>query len=162
MNWEAIGAIGEMIAALGVITSLVFVGFQLRKNTRVIIDTNVESATERLISVSQLIASDAELARIYAVGMRSFDDLSFEDKVRFSSLLYSIFADCWDQYAKYQNGAIDERVWQPVCENVAMMVAQQGVRQWFAATPMSFPSNFKGWIEGRMKVRPLEAAPTQA
>lgn len=150
MNWEAIGAVGELMGALGVVISLVFVGLQLRKNTQVIIDTNVESATERLITVSQLIASDADLARIYGVGLKSLDDLSFEDRVRFSSLLYSIFADCWDQHAKYQNGAIDERVWQPVRENVAMLVAQQGVRQWLAVQPMSFPASFKSWIDGQV------------
>ncbi len=34
MNWEAIGAIGQMIGALAVFASLVFVGLQIRQSDR--------------------------------------------------------------------------------------------------------------------------------
>jgi len=33
MNWEAIGAIGEVLGALGVIVTLVYLAFQIRQNT---------------------------------------------------------------------------------------------------------------------------------
>jgi hypothetical protein len=34
MNWQAVGAIGEIVGALAVVASLVFVGFQLLQNAR--------------------------------------------------------------------------------------------------------------------------------
>lgn len=151
MSWEAVGATGEILAALGVILSLIFVGLQLRKNTDAMVDSNVESATQRLITVSQLIASDADLARIYSQGMLSLDELSNEDRVRFSSLLYSIFADCWDQYSKHQKGAIDDRVWGTISGNVAFLLAQQGVRQWISLNPMQLPIDFKDWIDKQLE-----------
>ena len=33
MNWEAAGAIGELVGAAGVIASLIYVGYQIRQNT---------------------------------------------------------------------------------------------------------------------------------
>ncbi len=33
MNWDAVGAIAEVVAVLGVVASLVFVGIQIRQNT---------------------------------------------------------------------------------------------------------------------------------
>ena len=33
MNWEAIGAISEMIGALAVVVSLIYLAFQIRQNT---------------------------------------------------------------------------------------------------------------------------------
>ena len=150
MTREAIGAIGELVAAVGVILSLVFVGLQLRKNTDAIIDSNVESATERLITLSQLIASDAELARIYTQGMRSFSDLSAEDRTRFASVMYSIFADCWDQYSKHKKGAIDDRVWGTIEGNVTQLLSREGVQQWLATKPM-MPTDFKVWIDSQLQ-----------
>ncbi len=34
MNWEAIGAIGELLGAAGVIATLGYLAFQIRQNTR--------------------------------------------------------------------------------------------------------------------------------
>jgi hypothetical protein len=34
MNWEAIGAVGEILSALGVLVTLGYVGFQIRQNTQ--------------------------------------------------------------------------------------------------------------------------------
>ena len=34
MNWVAIGAVGELLGALGVIATLGYLAFQIRKNTR--------------------------------------------------------------------------------------------------------------------------------
>jgi hypothetical protein len=33
MNWEAVGSIAELVGAIAIVTSLVFVGLQLRRNT---------------------------------------------------------------------------------------------------------------------------------
>ncbi len=34
MNWEAIGAIGEMLGAAGVVLTLGYLAFQIRQNNR--------------------------------------------------------------------------------------------------------------------------------
>ena len=36
MNWEAIGAIGEMVSAIGVIATLGYLAVQIKQNTRAI------------------------------------------------------------------------------------------------------------------------------
>ncbi len=49
MNWDAIGAIAELLGAIGVIASLVYLATQIRQNTR-----SVRSATyQGLIGVQR-------------------------------------------------------------------------------------------------------------
>jgi hypothetical protein len=48
VNWEAIGAIGEVVGALGVIATLVYLAAQIRQNSNV-----VRSATRQAISTAQ-------------------------------------------------------------------------------------------------------------
>lgn len=48
MNWEAVGAIGEVIGAIGVIVTLAYLAIQIRQNSAV-----VRSATRQAISTTQ-------------------------------------------------------------------------------------------------------------
>ena len=52
MNWEAIGAIGEIMAAAGVIGSLVFVGWQMLQNTNALHTATSHSHMEIYTSLS--------------------------------------------------------------------------------------------------------------
>ena len=45
MNWEAIGAIGEIIGAAGVIITLLYLASQLRQNTRALGVTSSQNNT---------------------------------------------------------------------------------------------------------------------
>ena len=36
MNWDAIGAIAEVVAAIGVILTLIYVAIQIRQNTELL------------------------------------------------------------------------------------------------------------------------------
>jgi hypothetical protein len=50
MNWEAIGAIAELLGALGVIGSLIYVGNQVRTS-------NVASSVAAKLSAAQMLSA---------------------------------------------------------------------------------------------------------
>jgi hypothetical protein len=158
MTLDDLGNIGEFVGAIGVILSLVFVGLQLRKNTEALNDANTETASSRVIELSQLLASDAELARLWSTGLKTIDDLDPVELTRFSSLMYSTITDIWDQFAKHRKGQIDERTWLPVQENLRFFISQPGFRQWLAINPMALPGEFKAWLE--VELAELEAGAT--
>ena len=75
MTWEAIGAIGETIAAIGVIISLIYLAVQIRRQTldnR--IDTQIE-VTNQLNSAYGDLANNSELGSIFMTGIRDLDGL---------------------------------------------------------------------------------------
>ncbi len=89
MNWEAIGAIGEMIGALAVFASLLFVGLQIRQSDR----------TQRAVSLQSVLDGhrDRTFAPLYMTqdvgelwsrGMTSFDELEESDKRRFFAFMF--------------------------------------------------------------------------
>ena len=49
MNWEAIGAVGEVVGAIGVIATLGYLAVQIRQNSNV-----VRSSTRQAISTTQM------------------------------------------------------------------------------------------------------------
>ena len=83
MNWEAIGAVGEILAALGVLATLVYLAAQIRDNTRSLHAASLQSvldgARDRYF---RPMATSAESSEIFAGGLNSLDGLSDGEKRR--------------------------------------------------------------------------------
>lgn len=86
MNWDAIGAVGEVLGALGVILTLGYLAVQIRVNTKAMNNQSIHDAQE-FVTVSCLpLVEDAEVTEIYVRGMKSFEDLNEIEQVRFHYL----------------------------------------------------------------------------
>jgi len=59
MNWEALGAIGEIVGAVAVVVTLVYLAVQIRQNTR-----------SAKVCSNQLIDSAAQPAELHRPGSR--------------------------------------------------------------------------------------------
>src|SRR5262245_27091296 len=84
LNWEAVGAIGEILGALGVIATLLYLSVQIRQNTR-------HMGGEAVIAIAQItdkltseVRDDPELLRTVLVAARNWNDpsLSAQDLSR--------------------------------------------------------------------------------
>ena len=90
MNWEAIGAIGELVGAVGVILTLVYLAYQIRQNTRQLVQ-NETSARAAAINASiaviwesrRSVYENAELIAVWLKGLRSPGDLTENEAYRF-------------------------------------------------------------------------------
>ena len=54
MTWDAVGAIAELLGALGVIASFFYIGFQIRSNTRSVRAASYHNVTTNLSNLSNL------------------------------------------------------------------------------------------------------------
>ena len=90
MTIQEMGALGEMIGGIAVVISLIYVGLQVRQNSN-----SVRAASQIALRqlgteiTSQLAAPD--MARIYIQGLKDLSPLPAEDRVRFQSLMFSLF-----------------------------------------------------------------------
>ena len=60
MNWDGIVAISQLVAAVGVILSLVFVGLQIQQNTRALQRAEHNSTMEQWTVIRQAIAQNRD------------------------------------------------------------------------------------------------------
>jgi hypothetical protein len=73
MNWEAIGAIGEIVGAVAVVATLFYLAVQVRQNSRFVERSNeyanatsMYQSQSMYVQVFSQLAQDAELAAIYS------------------------------------------------------------------------------------------------
>jgi hypothetical protein len=86
---QLLGNIGEFVAAIAVVASLLFVGFQVRQSDRTQRATSLQSVLDghRDRTFAPLYASE-DMADLWARGLTSFDDLSETEKRRFFSFMF--------------------------------------------------------------------------
>jgi len=102
MNWEIFGSIGEFVGAIGVILSLVYVGFQVRQNTRTMHAASIDALISSSNFVRQQIVANTEVADIYDRGNKDPDQLTEPEMVRYRVLIASILWTSWNAYAQTQ------------------------------------------------------------
>jgi hypothetical protein len=86
MTLAQITVLAELLAAVGVIASLMFVAFEIRKNTAQMRQANWGNAADRFNAVCAQ-TDDIELAKLVVKGRQSYHDLSEAEKVSFGHYL---------------------------------------------------------------------------
>ena len=148
MDWEAIGAIAELLGALGVIGSLVYVGNQVRAS---IVASSVAaklSATQMLAAFQDKMLENPTLAVLMVKGRKSYEELSEEDKLLFSTLALKATFMISAQFFQFQRKVLTEDDWH---ENRAVAIywaRSRGYQQWWDALGnAAFAGKFKEFIE---------------
>ena len=131
MTIQEMGALGEMIGGIAVVISLIYVGLQIRQNSN-----SVRAASQIALRqlgteiTSQIAAPD--MARIYVQGLKDMSPLPAEDRVRFHSLMLSLFGVYEAYYFQVYFGIIPQEL-QPTRNHAMALFHLQkpGVRQWW-------------------------------
>ena len=143
---ESLGNIGEFVAAIGVIVSLIFVGFQVREHTKqlranAIIDRNVHSAS--YIAV----LSKEEEAEVYLRGLQSYPDISPVDRVRFQAILIGVLNSTEITFV-LENGYMEKGDLVGEWKQLQLLLRNPGARTWWNQNGSSvFSRDFHAFVE---------------
>lgn len=108
MNWDAVGAIAELLAAVGVIISLIFVGFQVRKSNAEARAATMQATTDTEVAMVATFARNAEVWAKVVTGQR----LEGEIETRKGILLFALLMiDYENRFHQHRAGNLDERSW---------------------------------------------------
>ena len=131
MNWEAIGAIGELLGALGVLATLIYVGVQVRQNTRMMKATIRQGlATASIDTVIRYASHAAVFAKMQqASPMPQWD--SAAEEMEGEWLCTSAFRS-WEGYAwQHGEGLLDDSEWTGLVEDMRFRATfPYYVKQW--------------------------------
>jgi hypothetical protein len=111
MNWEAIGAIGEILGAIGVIATIGYLAIQIRQNTKTQQSAIAQATTASRTSWYDLVISDPEIGDIWTKGHAEPDSLSGQEGPRFIWMISRIFSNLEEFYLQFQHGMLPEEQW---------------------------------------------------
>ena len=147
MNWEAVGAIGEIAGAIVVIISLAFVGFQLRQNTVATQNASRDATGSAAVNALSEIYRDPDLARLFRDGMRNHDAIDPSEHMRWHLMVTSVFLHFEVYYYQWRRGELDENIWAPLRIRIHWYFSQPGIQTHWWGTAMPLTAEFTAFLE---------------
>jgi hypothetical protein len=165
MNWEAIGAIAELLGGIGVIASLVYLATQIRQSREQMSASTraIQGATNQQFErdVYDIILRDLTVPGLQQAidqGMRDFDSLIDEDRFRFIRWAV-VRMRAWDNaYYQFRMGMLDEERWAISRRDLALFLRGPGVVQWWQAHPSTLSPEFVALVEEILNHQPEAAS----
>lgn len=131
MNWEAIGAVGEVLAAVGVILTLGYLAVQIRQNTAMMTAQTVQASVD---ATQRVLLYRAEHAEVRAVlrKARSDEALSPDEFEVVTAYLQASFMNFQARLQHNTRGVFDASVNESYERILIDYLEQPYVQRWWA------------------------------
>jgi hypothetical protein len=146
LSLAAIYELAQIIGSMAVVTSLVFVGLELRRNTRVTRAASHHAVTASLNNLNMFWAGDAEVTRIWLAGLNGRNALTLEERWRFDSMLRSYLHVCETMFVQAALGIGDESIVTAEENGIRQVFASQSARDWWRDNPYGYSMAFRTYI----------------
>ena len=91
MNWEAISAIGQLVGAIAIVISLIYLANEVRSNARATREASMRWVSDSYTRWIQQISGHPDLRELYYRGIHDLESLEGADLVGFSALMVEAF-----------------------------------------------------------------------
>jgi hypothetical protein len=140
MNWEAIGAIGEIAGALAVVGSLLFLASQIRlqnRESRAVAIHEISTAFRESITLS----CDPAVAEILTRGNLDFDALLDSEKLVVIGFTQRVLRVWEEAFHQHNDGRLSEKIWSSMVKQyAALMSSSNAERVWILRKEYFDPS----------------------
>ncbi len=143
MNWEAIGAIGEVLGAAGVIITLAYLAVQMRQSNRLAKRAAVQGVLEGRAEMNRFIASDPVLTELFWRGMESSDEFVDEGERRRFATVFSTMSRHYEAiYLDNQEGLLPPGVWRSQESSMKRIMSMPGAQRLLRELESDFDEAF--------------------
>lgn len=154
MTLEQWAFIAQIVSAIAVIASLVFVGFQLKRATAAIRATSSQAHSSLYTDLVQSIIDNADFARVWSIGLTDPKALAEEEWVRFVAYASALFRLYESSRVQWLNGRLDEEHWHTIERQAADFGHLPGLQVAWKLRGHWYSAEFHAWFDG---LTPTEA-----
>ncbi len=112
MNWDALGAIGEVVGAAAVIITLAYLAVQIRQNTRMNASALRQSFYDYTTRQMLHGTDSTELSALMAKASMTNEPLLPGEKIQILRLFQAVFVGYQGAFFQYKKNALDVEDWQ--------------------------------------------------
>jgi hypothetical protein len=129
MTIQELGSVGELLAAIATIATLIYLALQLRQNTAALKLSQIRAVDSDAQNSRGRFVENREVAELYIKGLTEPDSLDQADRLRFRMMLDQLFFDWQGQIFLYDtNPAAADRF-------IAGTLATPGGKLYWEKTP---------------------------
>jgi len=148
MDITTLAAWGEFLGGIAVVVSLVYLASQIRQNSKLLRASSASVSAAGQNRVTELMAQDPELSRIWFQGMRDRNGLSEPDRLRFDPLIAIVLGSTNQEYHLEQDGAVSPAYWKYRVKVLRQMFENPGAQQYWTAYGVQYADGFIELVDG--------------
>jgi len=128
MNWEAISAVSEIVGAVAVVISLIYVAAQIRQNTKMMRAAAKQSLTE---ASQNLIYTAIDKSDEWVKLTTGDDPASPEEDARMSLLVRAMLRGFESQCYQYESGLLEDDEWRALQAAIKDLCSLPGMNRYW-------------------------------
>ena len=147
MNWDAIGAIGELIGSLTVVITVAYLAVQIRQSSKAAISVSTNQSRTAVTDVFGAISSNTDAVKTYTAGLRNREELEPYEKIRFDLIIYQQLRVIETIFLEYQEGLMPKEVWDSQWHGQQSILRTQGGRDSWEKQRRFVAKSFMDWVD---------------
>ena len=147
MTIQDLGSIGELVAAIATVATLIYLALQIRHNTQATRSASFHAVSDSMNHVNVSVAQNPGLARIWVAGSADRGSLTEEERLQYDNVLLSYFHVFETMHYQARLGAGEKDLVVTEERSLAALFSTPGVRAWWAENPYAFGPEFRSYIE---------------
>ena len=155
-NLEAFAYIGEIIGAVAVVVSLIYLAIQVRQNTQAQRTENFSRALDRVAAIQASLSQDSETALLVSKGVSDVASLTSKERIQFTWAMYELFGAFEFIFFASRSDEIPDEVWRRWEGASKFWLSFPGVRDWWSVRPIPFTDSFSQFVEAQLDNMPAE------
>ena len=156
IDMQYLANLGEVVGAVVVILTLIYLAIQIRQNTQAQRTENYSRALERLAAMQSMLSQDGETSLIFSKAVLDTSKLTPQERMRFTWSMYEAFGAFEFMFHASRTDAIPDEVWTRWSSGVAWWLSFPGVQSWWHARPFPFTESFAAFVESLLKDNPTD------
>ena len=157
-NLDSIHKIGELIAAIAVVVSLLFVGVEVQQNNQI----QKQQATRSLVrdwSDAITAYTDPELACLFVRLGNDRANLTAQEATQIEAVLWRLYKVHEELHYQHEQGMIDESVWSGFRQLQIVQASYESYRVWWLGYQKTFSPRFRKHMDKIMAATPVNPEP---
>jgi len=143
-NWA------EIVSALGLVISLIYVGIQVTDNTSAMRSETASNASTEFIGWYSHVSDDPELMNVWLRGVTAPETLDEQQSLRFVFLLHIIMLQFQNNFYLVEEGTLDAKMLSAINNTLATIRGTPGFEMYWSLRRELFYPEYRAFVEQLM------------
>lgn len=147
MSLEQASLVAQIVSALAIIASLIFVGLQVRQATKAVRNSSSQAHSSIYTQIVTTLIEHGDFAGIWRRTLIDPASVNEVDWVRFVAYCSALFRFYESSRVQWLHGQLNQEHWQTIEGQVRTLATQPGIQAWWKLRGHWHSASFRAWFE---------------
>ena len=143
MTLDDLGNVGELVSAIAVVVSLLYLGIQVRQNTRTARSASFQELLNHIAQVNLRVGEDPDIADLYLAASECEFEPGSSEELRYRAFVQTTLRHWAHAHIQYSEGMITKDQWNMLTTGLPRVASLPAFRAIWTQVASGYESNFR-------------------